>query len=163
MGCVWSALIGLKQSTHFSAIYLLLVMAMSMMSLLGTVAVLALHHHNPADPIPPWLAKLLRLYPKKIQSSTTALQQNNRALTQVVPFSLPMDNTKEKVDIASVPTSLWEQMLEEMKKMNSSGKTENVHHNMWQKAASKLDRYMLYIFGAILVLTNGIFFLLLNV
>ncbi len=141
-------------------------MAMSMMSLLGTVAVLALHHHNPADPLPPWIAKILQLYPKKIQSNSITDQQNNITHTTIEPFTLPYDNNVEKVDISSSQTSIWEQMLAELKKMNSPEKLENggtIHHNQWQKAASKLDRYMLCTFGGFLVFTNALFFLLLNV
>ena len=73
-------------------------MALSMFSLVATVVVLAVHHHDPSKPLPSWFKSLLKMHPKVTKVGATkpkmAMKESSLSLLEVT--DLDVDTITDK-------------------------------------------------------------------
>ena len=131
-------------------------MTLSMLSLVATVVVLAVHHHDPSTPVPGWLKSFLRMHPKVtrvgVKNPEQPMEERSISLLQVT--DLDMDYIKEKKmlsDTDQVQTGLLYSILMELKQLN---KPDAVGGNEWKTAAKKLDTIFLCTFLIVTILLN---------
>ena len=142
-----------------SAVYLIAVMATSMLSLFATVLVLSLHYHDSTVPVPGWITRiLLPNYTTKndiISVKETNIDETEENEINVVDY-LEMKKLKENKELSKVAVMqvmLLYSMLEEMKSNRFRGLSTRQYQE-WKMVAKRLDRIFLYFFLFVLVLMN---------
>ena len=110
-----------------SAIYLIGAMALSMFSLVATVVVLAVHHHDPSKPLPTWFKSLLKMQPKvtKIGATKPKMSMKESSLSLLEVTDLNVDTITDKKifsETEKVQTSLLYNILIELRKLKQIGR-----------------------------------------
>ena len=147
----------------FSALYLIGAMALSMFSLVATVMVLAVHHHDPSKPLPSWLKSILRMHPNLTKVGVNEPQrkpvrESTMNLLQVTDLNMETITDKKLFsETEKIQTSLLYSILTELKKLN---KSDEVEPNEWKTAAERLDNFFFYAFLTITALLNIILLIL---
>ena len=131
-------------------------MALSMFSLVATVVVLAVHHHDPSKPLPTWFKSLLKMHPKvtKVGAKKPKMPMKESNLSLLEVTDLNVDTITDKKifsETEKVQTSLLYNILMELRKLNKSDEAEL---NEWKTAAEKLDNIFFYAFLIITILLN---------
>ena len=148
---------------HIAAIYLNVAMALSMLSLLATVVVLAVHHRNDSTPVPQWLKIMLQLQPKtsnKDKHKETDSNTPGDEFGNVIPterFELELDvirsNTNNTVNYDKLQTTILCGILLEMKE-NKNTATSATESQEWKLIAEGLDIIFFCLFLVVTVITN---------
>ena len=131
-------------------------MALSMFSLVATVVVLAVHHHDPSKPLPSWFKSFFKMHPKATKVGATKprmpMKESSLSLLEVTDLDVDTITNKQMFsETEKVQTSLLYSILMELKKLNKSDETEL---NEWKTAAEKLDNIFFYSFLIITILLN---------
>ena len=139
-----------------SAIYLIGAMALSMFSLVATVVVLAVHHHDPSKPLPKWFKSLLKMQLKATKVGATkpkmSIRESSFSLLEVTDLDVDIITDKKMFSqTEKLQTSLLYSILMELRKLNKLDETEL---NEWKVAAEKLDNIFFFTFLTITVLLN---------
>ena len=124
-----------------------------MFSLVATVVVLAVHHHDPSRPLPKWFKSLLKMQPKVTKVGATEPKRESSIILLDVT-DLDVDTITDKKmfsETEKLQTSLLYSILIELRKLNKSDETEL---NEWKTAAEKLDDIFFFMFLIITVLLN---------
>ena len=123
--------------------YLLFVMVISMLALLASIVVLAMHHHSNQSPVPEWMKRFLRI-------------SNTATTVETIKFN----REHKAADISKASTEeaiLLRTILQELKILNKCKDTDT--EGDWQKAAKQMDCIFFWIFFVFIFFLN-LYFLL---
>ncbi len=138
--------------SYFSAIYLLCVIGLSVVSLIAAVIVLYCHHHNAKRPLPEWIRFILGFRPK------TEITPTEKVL-------ITKDETDKVYDIGEKRDLAYSEMNETLNKilqvLENQNQMNNVKENKeekfkdeWQHVAKTLDFCFFVIFLLVLFILN---------
>ncbi len=145
-------------------------MALSMFSLVATVAVLAVHHHDPSTQVPQWLRSCLRLPGRgKVSAShqgpppppTPSMTQDTLSLLEVTDLDFGIKDVDRKTGGPDRKLgdpdhmTLLFRILLELRRLNKTSAASTAS-NEWKEAAMRLDAAFFYGFLGITVLLNVI-------
>ena len=142
---------------NISAIYLISVMAISMLSLFATVLVLTLHYHDPTAPVPSSIRKIfLPRYTVKDEPTENNKANNVTAEDEVVMSETEMKKLEENGNLskaAALQITLLYNMWKEMKTTNCK-ESRVRYYDEWKVVAKRLDRVFLFLFLFLTILIN---------
>ena len=127
--------------TGFIGIYLMVVMGISMLSLVATVAVLATHHKKDSTPVPQWLRFITKT--NEASSNKVKTSDNNGdsdTLGDEVFSTLKSD--EKMVNYAMLQIIILQNIFLEMKKNRASDGRSQI----WKLVARRLDALFFRLF-----------------
>ncbi len=119
-------------------------MIISMLALLASIVVLAMHHHSNQSPVPEWMKRLLRISNTATTVETIKFKREQKATTDISKAS-----TEEAILLRTI--------LQELKILNKCKDTDT--EGDWQKAAKQMDCIFFWIFFVFIFFLN-LYFLL---
>ena len=153
-------------------------MSLSGWSLLITIGLLNVYHHNPSKPVPVWLDKLvLRLLARVLCFDTNDLISNG---SKVIPITSDvtargkisdegMPNSEEKTQAWTLKKMVNDSTCPELLKcmrylLDKEREEERIAGNrdQWVKVGKVLDRFFLVMFSIVMTVTTAIMFPLLK-
>ena len=164
-----------------SAIYLLCILATSAISLIVTVLVLRIYHHNPGVPVPDWLVVTVETlavvscqFAKRDKFKTAVCPETNFLPDQMTSNwgendkNDTNDNDLERVDgneelsrIVNIilkgltsQAEILKNILTELKKGHEHINREETHEKAWVLAAAILDRFFALLSFVVVVIVN---------
>ena len=146
-------------ATFIAAIYFLVAMLLSTLSIVATVLVLTLHYCDDPGPVPPWLNNFLRI--TKVTPNKAADWTENNTGNELTEVDLPDEanvhrNMKKTtgVDYDRLQTAILYRMFVEMKKNNSENYQKTTSNQEWRSVARKLDKIFFFKFLILTILSN---------
>ena len=168
--CQWSGLFlksngfeKITRSVLIAAVYLNVALVLSVLSLVATVTVLAVHHRNDSTPVPQWLKVLSQLKPKTANKVENDHRNIDSSVTEdefrKEKVSLDLDVTRldanNTVNIDKLQTTILYGILLEMKEIKKTivSATES---GEWKRMAERLDVIFFRLFLVVTVIVNTI-------
>ena len=161
-----SSFVIVTSSVTIVDIYLNLVMIISMLSLVATVTVLAVHHRNDSNPVPQWLKVLVQVKRKtdnKVENDHSEVDgalghefKNNESTPSKkleLHFDTIRSDTTNTANDDKLLTAVLYGILLELKenKKNAACATES---HEWKRVAERLDIIFFRFFLVVTVITN---------
>ena len=136
-----------------------MVMAISMLSLVATVTVLAVHHRNDSTPVPQWLKVLVQLKPKtanKVENDHRGVGDEFKNVTPTGNLELDFEIRSDSMNTFNydkLQTAILYGILNEMKE-NGKTATSATENEEWKCFARRLDVIFFRLFLVVTVLSN---------
>ena len=156
-----SSFVILTSSIIIVGIYLNVVMTIAMLSLVATIAVLAVHHRNDSTPVPQWLKALVQLKPKsdKVENDHSEVDGSTLRSTPTDKLELDFDTIRSdntnNLNYDQLQTAILYGIFLELKESKKivACATES---REWKRVAERLDVIFFRLFFVVTGLTNTV-------